>query len=396
MNLLENTYKSGKDLGKFLKELKEFSGQTKTLELNTSHINLFTISKVNSTGVSGFLHTQGAYKKQFKIPLSDMYNKIGATDELLEELDAEESQYSPLLMVNVQDKWFYVADYAMNTLAQRAGCVKSKTFMRMEGTTRFHRDGLMEAGLFYKPSAATMVYRKDGNAKKLFALFSTKYCYIDQYDLTNKIVRCLEEKLGQAQGRCWEINHVYTDSCIEFPEYGEALSMKYGTPDMIIPGIHLHTSDVGESSILVNGTFRIGNNFAHIPGCQVRQEHEVKLEDEEDIFFLIKNRIIPQFEETIKKLADLATIQTPDPDMTVQEVFDFCDFKRSTCLGTKGAKTFLRDNMLGRLDENSTAYDIIALITEVLSMSELKGSAYRTRDAIRDAIANSLLFSFAF
>lgn len=392
MKLYDSETKTGNELRSFLGELEKLSMQTEIMEVNSCLINLFTVSGIDESGVSGFLHSKGSSKKRMKIPMDTMRDCLGADDTLLDELAVRNGHHSPQILVNIGDLWFFVADWAMNTLAQRGGCVKSKAFLCKEGAARFHRDGFLEACMYYQPSAVTLLYRKAGKTKKLFSAFTPKYGYVDQYKLVKGILSNMESSLGQAKMMKWEVTHIFTDACIEFPEKGASLAKKYDLPDKVMPGIHIHTSDVGESCFMVTGTIRIGTEYIHIPECIARIEHERN--NEKALMGLVMERITPCFEEIGNRLANLSHIRIKDPDLTIQEVFDACGFKRSTCIGSRKSDFILKDQLLGRFTEDCTAYDIVKLFTEIPGSQEISGSGYRSLDMARSAAANAIFYPF--
>jgi hypothetical protein len=115
---------------------------------------------------------------------------------------------------------------------------------------------------FKKGHECTLVSKSCLGVSKLFAILSGKYQHVDQTILLN-IVDTIGKSgnMGTPVCREWELTHFMTSLFIEFPEKAKEIADVYGLKDEMIPGIWLATSDTGDCSIKIRGTWRLKNSI---------------------------------------------------------------------------------------------------------------------------------------
>lgn len=394
MKLYENVKKTGCDKEGFMDVLNTLSAQTTCQKLNTCIINLFSIQGFNEEGAYGFIHKNGGEIMKATLPLKFLVEKLGMDKTFLCELMGETDRYCPQVLAELDGTWYYVSDNAINTMAQRAGCAKTQSYIRSNFPVRYHRDGLLQTNLYYYPGQAQMLVRKDGNARKIFALFSQKYSYVNQYAMMCELLDTMEEELGASSVRNWEINHIYTDICLEFPEKAEEFSKLYNLPQTVVPGIRVHTSDVGESSVIINGTVRTGKGFGYIPMCTVKEEHSTAL-NVRKIMDEVDRKIYPEFCKIPERMIELLQIDIEDPRSVIGKVFQDLGYRKSVLLGNKKGKELLEDLILSVSDNvKYTAYDVAMVFMDIPSMLDESEFGYRNMDAIREAGVSAVLYPY--
>lgn len=201
------------------------------------------------------------------------YKKPAEAESLLNEWTGK----TKLALVHIektgQQVFYFTSKSTLQTM-DRFGM--SGTFL---STPCLERD-LMIAKRFEKDLGITAIIRTSDSKqyKKMFAILSDKYVPIDQMILFD-IIKEIEtvSDLGKCVCHKWEVNNFFTRLYVEFPEKATELATLYGIPKMI-PGILITTSDTGDASFAVRGTWRAnGSSAVALTHAEVKHKHSGKL-----------------------------------------------------------------------------------------------------------------------
>jgi HKD family nuclease len=246
-------------------------------------------------------------------------------------------------------------------------------------TPKLARD-LMVADRFKMDLGVTAIVRStsDNKAKKIFTILSDKYTHINQLVLFD-IIKQIEDAGEMGECKCfrWEISNFFTKLYVEFPKKAEELSGLYGLSREMIPGIMITTSDTGDASFAVRGTWRAEGSNSLIVNSEVKRKHIgdidiVKIIDD------ISKDIFAEYAKLPEALCELMAKDVTDPawdlktsagikanQTEIENTFKTV-FKRIGVVKAIGKKTekILRQAMMDEIDPSIryTAYDICMLI----------------------------------
>lgn len=232
----------------------------------------------------------------------------------------------------------------------------------------------MIAKQFEQDLGVTVIARSCNGTKKIFSILSDKYTHIDQSILFD-IVKEIETNGDMGEAKCyqWTVSNFFTKLYIEFPKKAKELSMLYGLKKEMIPGILMTTSDTGDSSFKVRGTWRVEGSNSLVVNTEVKRKHigdinvEAVIED-------ISNQIFAEYAKLPEALCNLMAHDVTDAswDLTttaglkanqaeLENVIKTA-FKRLGIVKAIGKKTEkkLREALLDEMDVSIhyTAYDI--------------------------------------
>lgn len=239
-------------------------------------------------------------------------NERGASEELFQEV-VKESR----LLLKYEGKLFLTSPKLSGTLCARANlkgmaafdtCLERAAFLM----SRFHTRNVTFQALVRR------VATDKGGIQKVMALFSEKYAYIPQTTLLTVIEQISADMQEIPACSRWEVNHYISSVYLEFPQKARALSEQYQLPDLLIPGLKIYTSDVGDASLSARPTWRIGGSLA--VGKAVTVSHMAK-EDVSDFFPRIQENILGSYEQFIQRLKAMQGVPIVDPSGTLKKLF---------------------------------------------------------------------------
>ena len=267
---------------------------------------------------------------------------------------------------------FYLASSAALQTMDRFGM--SGEFL---GTPSLERDMLI-AKQFERDLGVTVIARAVNGTKKVFSILSDKYTPIDQF-IFFKIIKKLEKvgDIGKAECYNWEVNNFFTKLYVEFPEKAHELSVLYGLKKEMIPGILITTSDTGDSSFKVRGTWRISGSNSLIIHTEIKRKH-IGSVDINEIVSDISDSIFAEYAKLPEALCSLMAqdITNPKWDLTsqagmnankekIENIFKeaFKKLAITKAIGKKSEKS-LREATIEEMDMSIpyTAYDIAMII----------------------------------
>lgn len=236
----------------------------------------------------------------------------------------------------------------------------------------------MIAKQFEQDLGVTVIARSCKGTMKIFSILSDKYTHIDQNILFD-IVKEIETTGDMGEAKCyhWEVNNFFTKLYIEFPKKAKELSVLYGLKREMIPGILMTTSDTGDSSFKVRGTWRIEGTNSLVVNTEIKRKHIGEI-NKENIIEDISNHIFAEYAKLPEALCNLMAHDIADPswDLTttaglmankaeLENVIKTA-FKRLGIVKAIGKKTEkkLREALVDEMDVSIryTAYDIAMLI----------------------------------
>lgn len=297
-----------------------------------------------------------------------------------------------LLLMNRQEpkKVYIVSECAMNTIGQRLH-YKSEYILRPS----LSRDCDLMQHILYemeRDRCAVMVIRRDAEGNnKVFSLPSTDYVMYEQKNLADFMDHVFKETAyGEPVFAGWWISNLRTELCIEFPEYGQELQRQYSLPDLLVPGIVVRTSDIGDCSLSVISTLRPDDAEYPIILGNCTRKHTNGLENSTDFLdesyakLLEDTALIPEaLAEFIKvpigENLDLTLEEgrMRNVDLVMEQVTrvarkaGLLALKTNTCVGQKRSAKIL-DDIREKVEEDTgrryTQYDVRILLIHVPDM----------------------------
>ena len=172
----------------------------------------------------------------------------------------------------------------------------------------------------------TLIIRNVEGVDKIYAALSAKYAYIKQSVLMDIIERFdPAKKLGKIVCNRWEITQTRTRIELEFPEKAKELQATYKLKDTLVPGLILEKSDVGECSVTIKGTWRLGNH--PMVEREIKKKHIGNI-DIEQIVKQAKEEIFDKYTILPERLCELMLIDVSDPKARVYGSRKFAEINR--------------------------------------------------------------------
>lgn len=223
----------------------------------------------------------------------------------------------------------------------------------------------------------TLVIRDDGENSKLFACMSAKYSPIPMTllsDIADQLTS--DAALGNAICTGWYVDHSITDCYIEFPEAGKDLAASYGLSVDVIPGVMLSSSDTGDSSVSIRGTYRVKGCRSFVTTEEVRVRH-IGSATPAEVVKMVKEEIFKRLRSLPEALAEKIGLRITPASLDLKDPAgrkeNFKCVKKAIKLGSKklgvvkaiGKKREkeLLECLYATIDESSvfTQYDIAML-----------------------------------
>ena len=272
------------------------------------------------------------------------------------------------------------------------------------GIPSYERD-LAVTRAFANNSNRVLVTRHFNGVYKIFSILGARYKPLPQNALLTLYRSLPLATLGRAECRQWTISHSHTSIHIEFPDKAEEFQMLYGLPKKFIPGIYMETSDTGDCSVRVIGTWRVGGSIAS--GEVVAKKHmgnisfEGILEDAEKAIFA-------EYTKLPETLCELMTQEITDPSWDLSTPAGVEKNRRQldtvirhafNVLGIRAAISYklessLLEQFISEFDPTIpfTAYDIAAAIMGIGDRTE--GLCASSAEKLSKAIAKAPYISY--
>jgi hypothetical protein len=381
--LLDNWCATGSSLDELRETLAALEKRTSFVKMKSADINLLSLFEVKgirdkgTEKVGSYLLVPGDFKPNISVDsIQKYYRTVNFPDHrLIDEWIEEEKIAFSIGGTETKRPLFYLASSnALQTL-DRFGL--SGNFLSAPHIVR----DIAIAHVFEKNLGITTVVRNVGACRKIYSILSDKYENFPQTKTIFSIIKELSHEkksdLGEPVCHTWNVTNFFTKVVLEFPERAETLSKLYELPDVFIPGVQIQTSDTGDSSFTITGTWRRkGSNMCTLSG-EVKKRHSGRF-DIEKLLEEVSKKIFEEYAklpETLLKLME-TNITNPEWDLT-NAVFRTANKQLLTatfeeafkqlgvvkCIGKK-SKKYLMDEILGELDYSIpyTAYDIAMYI----------------------------------
>lgn len=405
MNHLSNSFEvKGKNLIKLQNELKELDERTSVVTVDGKNIivcyipdvmyyktangdieekKINTKEEILSTGSvrinlfnpkDKFTYAYSESGNQFIRSAKLNINSI-MKSKYPEEFVTEMLKTKTLFFVN--EKYCLLSDIVDSTLYQRID-------MNGRGITEHTMErNLHIARLLKDAGKCKIVIRSEDGVAKIISIMSNRFNYIRQSTIMS-IVKNIdpEKRLGVPEIYSWNINNIYTEVYLEFPEKAKEFCKTYKLKDSITPGLLVSKSDVGFGAIRISGTWRI-NNSIHIFDT-VSRKHSGDF-DPEEIIAEAGRTLFGEFTLLPEKLCELMLYNVTDPNWfatlkhedamdknldrccsVIKSVFDEIELGRS--IQRKREKIIYKE-LCNNIDPelNYTAYDICIMIMDIPS-----------------------------
>lgn len=285
--------------------------------------------------------------------ISSMRSKNGMTEKLINEL-----RHGSKMIIVVDGTSCVVSDLAFSTLNNRAklgGDAMSKPNVgRVVECAK--------AFFLHKPQNLQMIIRSNQDAHVIIAAHSEKYAYVPQTVLLD-IYQKISSDFGKPECLFWEVTHEISHCYVGFPEIAAEFAATYGLPNTITPGLYFSTSDSGDGSLTIRGIWNINNHM--VGGETIKRNHRGTI-DAAEFAEHAWETIFAKYNSVPIRLAELLTIDIPDPQWTLRSVLKQTDIAKASNLG-RHASQELYQELCNELDPGAkyTAYDIAMMIASV-------------------------------
>lgn len=379
----------GNTFAEFKTAITEMEKNLHFYKTNSEDITILSLKEIKENVLIfyGFNPSKKIISEFPQLPLEAFEYEYYIESPEEKELLLKELQINKLCLYdNLRGLFFFTSDHIKNDMVLIGMGGSAMTEPSVE------RDMLL-ARLFRTNRKFTLVVKEDDfENKKIFGVRSGRYKPLSQHvllDIVNELNK--DKSMGETECRNWEINHFLTNLDVEFPdkanevlslevESGKANSKKLSdfltTPP--VPGLRLITSDTGDSSVQVMGTWRIGNS--RIITDIVATRHSKKAEIE-TIIEDCRKTIFSGFRMLPEKLCELTMLNITNPrwDLSSEEgesenrnaicaVIDsvFNQLKIEKAIGKKRCKV-LYDLFTETLDYTLpfTGYDVAMMILDI-------------------------------
>ena len=293
----------------------------------------------------------------------------------------KELKHNCLMLMHGKDKYF-TADTLIPTMAQRIGAGGTNV-----NRPSFKRDAYFAELLAVEEQDIKMLVRSIDGVKKAFAMHSARYGLVPQTMILD-IIDQIEHGLGKPVCKWWEVSNAKTEVYLEFPEKADDFAATYRMPKKIGPGMRLITSDVGESSVCANGTWRLEG----VPlGYEVYTRKHVGRIDPVTVLNQIGERIFAKYDRIPKQLCELMKIDVEEPLDCVDSVFEQIKLKEE--IGVRRMpqlQSIMRDQF--NYVASYTAYDVAIAIMALPDM--VVGLPKGIQRKFTDCIAGSVFADY--
>ena len=222
-----------------------------------------------------------------------------------------------------------------------------------------------------KPAERTLVIRQINGIKKVFSILGKNYSILPQVILMEIYEKLLIHGMGKVTCRAWNVTHFTSTIHVEFPDKAAEFKALYGLPDELVPGLLLQTSDTGDSSLRIQGTWRHGDSVSlhH----EIVQKHRGAINVDE-IIKDVDETIFSEYTKMPETLCNLMAEDITDPTWDLNTTSGKVKNRKllsaimrnaslqlnlTKAIGKK-AECQLMEQLIGELDEGMayTAYDM--------------------------------------
>lgn len=309
--LLDKWSASGSDVESFNKAVKELSDATYVNVVRAGNLKLF--SKAESD-ISSILSV-------FVLDPNDLWevDPTGALSlkrgkfkrESFEKVNAEElvKEYenSTKLLIQTDGQTLFTSANLCPTFGLRTQMGGDATLTPSIGRDIHFAERLK----VNEDEEISLIIRKSNGIRKAFAALSGTYTYEPQTLMSDTLKRVSDGGvLGKMECHHWSLNNQIGEIFVEFPEKTAEISAIYDLEDELVPGLYIAKSDVGECSITIRATWRIGSSIIILD--ELKRKHSGKI-DVEKIMEDVDKIVFSKYTKLPEKLCELMTVNITDP-----------------------------------------------------------------------------------
>lgn len=228
--------------------------------------------------------------------------KSACVTEDFEQFFTENELTTRLMLIDGQNRLYFVSQGALATLSARIKCAGEWFF-----NPSLSRDISIAEVMCSSLDNVTVNYCEVGGVRKILSFCTEKYGEVPLTILTDIISRIAEEqkdKIGTVECKWWNLTHRFAEVYVEFPDAAADIKTVYGLPDEIVPGLYLASSDTADSSLFIRSTYRRKNGFSYITTDEVQVIHKGEIAIDK-VMETVDNRIFSRFLKFPEQLASL-------------------------------------------------------------------------------------------
>lgn len=310
--LLDNWSESGKDIDDFHKAVKDMSDSTYVSIVRAGDLTLF--SKANSD-TSGNLNV-------YILDPNDIW-EIGSSGDLslkrgkfsreaFEKANAgllvdEYEKKTKLLLKTEDGKTLFTSLNFCPTFGLRTQMGGDATLTPSIGRDIHFAERLKANEM----EEVSLIIRRAGAIRKTFAALSGTYAYEPQTLMSDTLKRVESSgTLGKMECHHWTLNNQIGEIFVEFPEKAAEITAIYDLEDELVPGLYIAKSDVGECSITIRATWRIGSSIIILD--ELKRKHSGKI-DVEKILEDVDKIVFSKYTKLPERLCELMTTNITEP-----------------------------------------------------------------------------------
>lgn len=183
------------------------------------------------------------------------------------------------------------------------------------------RDNYIAELLYKARKKCNVIIRRsdDGAVNKIFAVLGGAYSKIPQTIVKDIVSNCEKDLECEAVLSGFVADNFITRMTIEFPKISDDFAKTYELPDAVHPGVCISTSDIGDSSLSVWGSVRVGASTIPMYWGEYARKHSGKI-DLEEILEGIREKVFVDFARAPEALLNLLGVEIGDPIATIKEV----------------------------------------------------------------------------
>lgn len=368
MNFLSDAWcANGTSYEDLIEQIKYMDGHTTVYKTCRSDIGLLSVDKeaMKGDGIIPLLLHKG---EERQLPSRTSYSMTKALENGHDECLFDEMIRSSGSMLSLRERYcLYLSRNAFRDIGAR--CSVGGDSIYIPSITR-------DAYLTYllqqdKDKCVNLVIKNCGNAKKVFAMPSAGYQYIQQKTLLD-IIELLSKELGKVECVSWYIDHNITRIFIEFPDKAEDIAKTYKREDLPVPGMMLETSDTGDSGVICTATWRCKSHRPTL-GEYYARKHTGSI-TAADIIDAAEDTVFKSYTKLPERLCELALMEVGNPGAVIDKVVNTMMKK---CLGKKRAVALADALKMEVYPEASyTAFDIAMMFMDgLIERCTFKGGA---------------------
>lgn len=308
--LRDDWFVSGSSLDEFHEAVKDLAEHTEHLTVAPKDLNMIPLLKKNEAGYTcavinvNTLNTMYSQVSGYN-PAAEttryagFHIKLCPKKKVNEEL-ADECMKKAGAFFAVNEKAHYLSESARGQLLSRVGLNGPRTASMALPMAIAIGDALIAS----RENLILAVRHDEQGNRKIFGFLSERYQSVPQNVLSEIIDRILADKtLGEAKVKSWMVDHQFTRLYIEFPDVAEEFADTYGLSERNIPGLIVMSSDTGDCSVTVRGTYRTPGSKSYTIVDEVSHRHVGEL-TADSIIKACDEEVISAFRKLPEALAE--------------------------------------------------------------------------------------------